>query len=74
MQNKKSILIEKLVELKHKKWLNWAKNILENENLSKTTVKRWKDYFVPYNELSESAKELDRNYARKVLDIINLEK
>jgi len=73
MKKKESILLEKLAELEHIQWMNWTKNVLENEKISKTTIQRWKGYLIPYNELPEEIKELDRNYARKVLNIINLE-
>ena len=40
-------------------------------NLSDERVKRWEEEcFMPYEELSEEMKEYDREYARKVLEII----
>ncbi len=47
---------------------------MENDKLSRTTTRRWKSYCVPYNDLPEEVKELDRSYARKVLDLLKLEK
>lgn len=71
--NKESNLLEKLVALEHIQWMSWAKNIIKNENLSKTSIKKWESYFIPYEELPDEIKELDRNYARKILELINSE-
>lgn len=34
---------------------------------------RWKDLWIPYNELSDELKESDREYAKKVLKKLNRE-
>jgi len=59
--------LEKLAALEHEQWVEWAKNILETEDISAERSERWKDLFIPYDELSEEMKEADREYARKVL-------
>lgn len=66
----KDDVVEKLADLEHKQWMSWAKNILKTENINDERAKRWKDLFVPYNELTEEMKELDREWARKVLKIV----
>ncbi len=63
-------LLETLAELEHQQWMNWAKQIMQKEKLSQETTKRWKNYFIPYKDLPEDIKELDRNYARKVISAL----
>ncbi|MFW6029762.1 MAG: RyR domain-containing protein [Halanaerobiales bacterium] len=60
-------LIERLAELEHIKWMDWARHILSEEVITTQRVQRWVRNFVPYNELSEGEKEKDRVLARKVL-------
>jgi len=48
------------------------KNSSRRKNISKERIKRWeKECFLPYDELSEKMKELDRKVARKILNITN---
>ena len=68
-----SELLEKLAELEHIKWMEWARNILSEETVSTPRVQRWARLFVPYSELSEGEKEKDRVLARRVLRIIEVE-
>jgi hypothetical protein len=63
-------IVEKLAALEHDQWMDWAKNILETEEITAERAERWKDLFIPYDELSEEMKELDREWARKVLKIV----
>lgn len=63
-------LIEKLAELEHTKWMEWAKHILSEEKIHTTRVQRWVRSFIPYDELSESEKEKDRVLARRVLKVL----
>lgn len=60
-------LIEKLAELEHIKWMEWARHILSEETITTQRVQRWVRNFVPYDELSEQEKEKDRVLARRVL-------
>ena len=60
-------LIEKLAELEHTKWMEWARHILSEETITTQRVQRWVRNFVPYDELSEGEKEKDRVLARRVL-------
>jgi hypothetical protein len=72
MKNK----LEKLAELEHQQWMEWAKSLVsELENLDKEKIekrlKRWKEEcFKPYSELTDEMKEFDREWARKVLEIV----
>lgn len=69
----KDHLIEKLAELEHIKWMEWARLILSEESISTPRVQRWARLFVPYSELSESEKEKDRVLARRVIQILQEE-
>ena len=64
-----SSILEKLSELEHDQWMEWAKNILESEKINDERAERWKKLFIPYADLSEEDKEKDREWARKVLNI-----
>ena len=64
------ILIEGLAELEHKQWVHWSKVVAQQENISKERLKRWKELWIPYNELTEEMKEEDRKWARKVLKVL----
>lgn len=67
-------LLESLASLEHDQWVEWAKNIIKSENISKERVERWKKLFVPYENLSDDMKEKDREWGRKVLSIISKDK
>ena len=71
-------LLEKLASLEHEQWLVWSKGIAEDLELLKTDPKlarkkllnrleRWQSLWVPYDELSEEMKELDREWAKLAL-------
>ncbi|WP_397364655.1 RyR domain-containing protein [Olleya sp. R77988] len=64
--------IELISEQIHEMWMRWAKNILKEEtNISEERKQRWiKDCFKPYEALSEEMKQLDRDFAIKMISII----
>ena len=68
-EKQKNELLEKLSQLEHEQWMKWAKHILENENISEETRKKWEEDFIPYSELPENIKKLDRPFAQKSLEI-----
>ena len=63
-------LLERLAELEHEQWMAWAKRIMEAEPISEERQQRWQKYMVPYAELPEEVKEQDREWARKVLAVM----
>ena len=63
-------LLEQLASLEHDQWVMWASDILATEHIGDERVKRWRSLFVPYTQLSEEMKEKDREWARKVLEIL----
>lgn len=65
-----SELLEKLSDLEHQQWANWAQSILKSETISEERKARWSVMFVDYKDLPEEIKEYDREYARKVMELI----
>lgn len=63
-------LVEEVANLEHEQWIAWSKDIAEKESLSEERVNRWKQYWVPYGELTDDVKEHDRVWARKVIKTI----
>lgn len=67
-------LIERLADIEHRQWMQWAKTLLETEpGLSEKRRKRWTELMRPYEELPEEWKESDREWARHVLRECRLE-
>jgi hypothetical protein len=62
-------LLEDLAKLEHQQWKKWAQHAIEQGSVPDHVKSRWSQYFVPYSNLDEDIKELDREYARKILDI-----
>lgn len=61
-------LIDRIAEIEHRQWMQWAKTLLEKEpGISEERRKRWESLFVDFDELSEEWKEYDREWARHVL-------
>lgn len=65
--------LEVLAEFVHSEmWEKWAKEIINTEpNISEERRERWRGCFVPYNELSEEMKDLDRGFAKRILGILD---
>jgi hypothetical protein len=68
-------LKDKLEELSaeiHNQWTTWAKELIVSEpNLSIERQARWQnECFKNYDQLSEDMKQLDRNFAMKILNLI----
>lgn len=68
MSNKDLFLLEKISELIHEEWVEWAKQI-EHE-VSDERRERWNTVYCKYDELSEEMKDKDRNYGKKVLAML----
>lgn len=66
-------MLEQISKLIHEElWMGWAQNIIKTEpNLSQERKGRWeKECFMPYEQLSESMKDLDRQFAQKIINLI----
>ena len=61
-------LLEKLAELEHEQWVAWARAVAGEVSAQRRG--RWQAFFVPYAELTDEAKEEDRLWARKVIDLV----
>lgn len=77
-----NLFLEKLAELEHEQWMQWSKTIYERlteafrngkslDSVIVDSITRWKPNWIPYSELDESTKDFDREWARKVLEIID---
>ena len=74
-ENLKNRLREELSELEHEQWIYWAKDILKEENIKKEREERWEDEgFKPYSKLTEKMKDFDREWANKVIKILEKNK
>lgn len=67
LENKHDLL-EQLAELEHEQWVEWTRGVAQD--LWPERRKRWQEYWVPYNQLPELAKDFARKWAQKVLDIL----
>jgi hypothetical protein len=65
----KNELLEKLAELEHQQWMSWVKAVGDDVTPERQT--KWAPLMKPYSELSEHSKEQDREWARKVLEIVS---
>lgn len=69
-EEKEKEMIEELAELEHKQWSHWTKYMLND--LIEENIKRWeKQTKINYKDLSEKEKDSDREWAQKVLKIVN---
>ena len=67
--NPKEKLIEELSDLEHKQWGHWTKYMLDN--LTEENKKNWKRQInTKYIDLSEEQKDMNREWAEKVLKIV----
>jgi len=74
-----SILLEKLADLEHKQWgiwMTWLFSISKTKGSDVTQRKeRWtqwrREANTPYGQLSEREKDSDREFARRVLKVLD---
>jgi len=59
--------VEIIAVFLHSAWMDWAGTVLEQEPISEERAQRWVEYMVPYEQLSEEAKDKDRARARMLL-------
>jgi hypothetical protein len=62
-------MLDKLAQLEHEQWMEWSKTISEKEKLSPDRVERWRTFWIPYADLPENIKEMDKSWARRALAI-----
>ena len=61
-------LLEILAELEHRQWLHWSQATAAH--VPEALRARWQESWRPYAELPEEAKELDRAWARQVVELL----
>ena len=67
--SEKKKILEELSDLEHKQWSHWTKYMLDN--LTDENIDTWKKQIkTDYEDLSEKEKDSDREWARKVLKIV----
>lgn len=69
-------LIEKLAALEHEQWAHWTEYMLDKLGYTRMSrnpdVINWRIQIATvYEHLSEKEKESDREWARRVLEVIN---
>lgn len=61
-------LLERLAEVEHEQWMAWSQSVAAE--VSAERRQRWQACWIPYEDLPEDVKELDRQWARKVLEAL----
>ena len=66
-----SDIIERLAAHEHEQWAHWTRYMLDN--LTEENIARWRQQIeMDYQDLSESEKESDRQWARKAIEIASV--
>ncbi len=66
-----SDIIERLAAHEHEQWAHWTRYMLDN--LTEENIARWRQQIeTDYQDLSESEKESDREWARKAIEVAGL--
>lgn len=61
-------LLEKLAALEHEQWQEWSQAVASEVSEEKRAS--WEENWVPYDQLDDSTKDLDREWAVQVMEII----
>ena len=66
-----SDIIERLAAHEHEQWAHWTRYMLDN--LTEENIARWRQQIeTDYQDLSESEKESDRQWARKAIEVAGI--
>ena len=57
--------VERVAEIEHAQWMAWSKEVAPE--VSPERRARWARYWIPYEDLPEEVKELDRQWARQAI-------
>ena len=68
-----NIMEEELAALAHEMWMHWSRTVAKEEKISPERLHRWAYFWKPYEELDEQSKEVDRKWAKKMLEIVESE-
>jgi hypothetical protein len=69
MNTKRDATEEIIAEIMHNVWVEWSRELAENESLSDERLKRWSGLWIPYEKLSDKMKDADRIHAKKVINL-----
>jgi hypothetical protein len=69
-KRRRNELIEKLANLEHEQWCYWTHQLVSAGRIPDWLVKKWKANWVRYADLPEEVKEMDREWARRALAIV----
>ena len=61
-------LIDAIASIEHEQWMHWARGVFPE--VLKERQFRWQKYLVPYEKLDEETKEMDRQWAIKVIALV----
>jgi hypothetical protein len=66
-------LLETLAALEHEQWIAWTRGVisLHGSEIPSELKHHWRKLWVPYEELDEPQKDVDREFAKKVIDVIS---
>jgi len=62
--------LEELAALAHEMWMHWSRIVAKEEKISPERLHRWAYFWKPYEELDEQSKEVGREWAKKMLEIV----
>ena len=66
-----SDIIERLAAHEHQQWAHWTRYMLDN--LTEENIARWRQQIeMDYQDLSESEKESDREWAWKAIEVTGI--
>ena len=66
-----SDIIERLAAHEHEQWAHWTRYMLDN--LTEENIARWRQQIATdYQDLSESEKESDRQWARRAIEVTGI--
>lgn len=62
--------VEMVADVEHQQWISWTHAIVDQygDKLPAELVEQWKAKWVAYDQLPEADKELDRIWARKLVE------
>lgn len=61
-------ILEKIAAVQHDAWQHWAEEVASE--VSEERRARWEEFFVPYDQLDETTKDMDREWAEKVMEVL----
>lgn len=70
--NYRELIRERLAELEHEQWIAWSKDIARTEKINPRRLDHWEKLWRPYSELTETEKNLDREWADKAMNILEV--